>query len=125
MVNGAGFAPKILAVMPVWSVRLDLGIGVRGERWATMDRLLEANLVEQQILAALDAPRPDRLKRITCRTALLGGAKSPESISGRLLDELAAAIPSSTVALLPGLAHLAPQEHPGEIATAVLQCRER
>ena len=40
MVKRAGFAPKALAVMPVWYVRLVLRIAIRGQKWATMDLLL-------------------------------------------------------------------------------------
>jgi hypothetical protein len=88
-----GFAPRAVAIMPVWYVRLGLRIAIRGQKWATMDRLLEANLVEHRLQAGLDAPSPERFSAITSRTVLLGGAKSPDSISGPLLDEIAAAIP--------------------------------
>lgn len=123
MVKSAGFAPGPLAIMPVWYVRLVLRIAIRGHKWATMDRLLEANLVEHRLQAALDAPSPERFSTITPRTVLLGGAKSPDSISGPLLDEIAAAIPSSEVAVLPGIGHLAPQEQPDRVASAVLANR--
>jgi pimeloyl-ACP methyl ester carboxylesterase len=120
MVKRAGFAPRPIASMPLWYVRLVLRLAVRGPKWATMNQLLEANLVEHRVQAALDSPSPDRFATITARTALLGGAKSPETISGRLLHELAEVIPHSTVAVLPGLGHLAPEDQPARIATAVL-----
>ncbi len=91
MVKSAGFAPGAVAIMPVRYVRLVLGIAIRGDKWATMDRLLEANLVEHRLQAALDAPSPERFSSITSRTVLLGGTKSPDSISGPLLDEAGAA----------------------------------
>jgi len=107
----------------VWYLRLVLRIAIRGQKWATMDHLLEANLVEHQLLTALDAPNATRFSTITSRTVLLGGDRSPDSISGRLLDEIAAVIPSSEVAVLAGLGHLAPQEQPDRVASAVLAHR--
>jgi pimeloyl-ACP methyl ester carboxylesterase len=123
MVKSAGFAPAPLAVMPVWYVRLVLSIAIRGQKWATMDQLLEANLTEHRLQAALDAPSADRFATVTARTVLLGGADSPDSISGPLLEEIAAAIPSSEVTLLGGLGHLAPQDHPDRVAAEILAHR--
>lgn len=120
MVKGAGFAPRAVAVMPLWYLRLVLRIAIRGEKWATMDRLLEANLVEHRVQAALDAPSPKRFSAIASRTVLLGGTRSPKSISGPLLDEMADVIRFSEVAILSGLGHLAPQEQPDRIASAIL-----
>jgi len=123
MAKGAGFAPRAVEIMPVWFMRLGLRIAIRGQKWATMDRLLEANLVEHRLQAALDAPSLNRFSTITSRTVLLGGGKSPDSVNGPLLDEIAAAIPSSEVAVLPGLGHLAPQEQPDRVGSAVLAHR--
>jgi pimeloyl-ACP methyl ester carboxylesterase len=120
MVKHAGFAPPALAIMPVWYVRMILRIAIRGPRWDTMDRLLQANLVEHRLQAALDAPNPSRFSAVTSRVTLLGGAKSPASISGPLLHEIAAAIPYSEVELLPGVGHLAPLEQPDRVASAIL-----
>jgi pimeloyl-ACP methyl ester carboxylesterase len=125
MVKSAGFAPGAVAIMPVWYVRLVMRVAIRGQKWATMDRLLEANLVEHRLQAGLDAPSPERFSAITSRTVLLGGAKSPDSISGPLLDEIAAVITSSEVELLPGLGHLAPQDQPDRVASAILAHRAR
>jgi pimeloyl-ACP methyl ester carboxylesterase len=123
MVRSAGFAPAAMTIMPVWCVRLLLQIGIRGHKWATIDGLLDVNLVEHRLQAGLDAPDPQRFAVITAPTTLLGGAKSPDSISGRLLDQIAAAIPSAEVEVLSGLGHLAPQEHPDRIASVVLDHR--
>ena len=120
MVKGAGFAPAGLTIMPVWCVRLVLRIGIRGASWAKMDNLLEANLEEHRLQAALDAPTPERFAAIKARTILLGGARSPDSVSGPLLDEVARVISHSQVAVLPRLGHLAPQDHPEQVASAVL-----
>jgi pimeloyl-ACP methyl ester carboxylesterase len=120
MVKAAGFAPGAVAIMPVWYLRWMLRIAIRGQKWATIDRLLEANLVEHRLQAELDAPSPERFSTIAARTVLLGGAKSPDSISGPLLNEIAAAIPCSEVVVLPGLGHVAPQEQADRVASAVL-----
>jgi hypothetical protein len=50
----------------------------------------------------------------------MGGAKSPAVISRQLATELAEVIPESDIAILPGLGHLAPEEQPGQIASAIL-----
>jgi pimeloyl-ACP methyl ester carboxylesterase len=120
MVKGAGFAPKAVEVMPVWFMRVALRLAIRGQKWATMDQLLEANLVEHRLSVGLDAPSPERFSAIRSRAVLIGGSKSPDSISGPLLYEIAAAIPSSEVVILPGLGHLAPQDQPDRVAAAVL-----
>ena len=123
MVKTAGFAPGPVAVMPVWYLRLVLRIAIRGHKWAAMDRLLEVNLVEHRLQATLDAASAERFSAIKSRTLLLGGAKSPDKISGSLLHEIAAAIPSSEVELLPGAGHLAPQQQPQRVASAILAHR--
>jgi pimeloyl-ACP methyl ester carboxylesterase len=120
MVKHAGFAPRALAVMPLWYVRAVLRLAIRGQRWDAMEPLLGANLVEHRILAALDAPTAERFSTITARTALLGGARSPSFISRQLLTDLSQVIPQSTALLLPRLGHTAPEEQPGEIVTAIL-----
>jgi pimeloyl-ACP methyl ester carboxylesterase len=123
MVKAAGFAPWAVAIMPIWYLRWMLRIAIRGQKWATMDRLLEANLVEHRLQAELDAPSPERFSTVSSRTVLLGGTKSPDSMSGPLLDEIAVAIPCSEVVVLPGLGHLAPQQQADRVASAVLAHR--
>ncbi len=81
MVKNAGVAPGPIGSMPLRSVRLVLHLVMRGSKWSRMDRLLDANLVEHRLQAALDAPSPDRFSTITAHTILLGGAKSPETLS--------------------------------------------
>ena len=119
MVKHGGFAPRALVVMPLWYVRAVLRLAIRSRRWEGMERLLDANLVEHRILAALEAPTAERFSTITARTVLLGGAKSPGFISPQLLADLGQVIPESTALLLPGLGHTAPEEPPCEIATAI------
>jgi pimeloyl-ACP methyl ester carboxylesterase len=120
MVKHNGFAPRPLSVMPLWCVRAMLRLAIRPEQWASMDRLLDANLVEHRIEAALDAPSAARFSTITARTLLMGGTKSPAVISQQLVTELNEVIPNSVVAILPGLDHRAPQHRPSPIAAAIL-----
>ncbi len=120
MVKHNGFAPRPLAVMPLSFVRLMLRLAIRPQQWATMDRLLEANLVEHRIEAALDARGAERFSAITARTLLIGGTKSPGVISQQLVAELAEVIPDAAVAILTGLDHLAPQHQPRQIAAAIV-----
>jgi pimeloyl-ACP methyl ester carboxylesterase len=119
LAKGSGFAPKGVEVMPLWCLRLIMRMHVRGEKWAAIDSLLDANLVEARLQTQLDAPSAERFSEITARAVLLGGASSPDSISGPLLDEIAAAIPLSEVEVLTGLGHLAPQDHPDRVASAI------
>jgi len=123
MVKHNGFAPRPLAVMPLPCVRAVLRLAIRPRQWTSMDRLLEANLVEHHIEANLDAPSAERFSTITARTLLMGGTKSPTVISQQLVTELIEVIPDAAVAILPGLDHLAPQHQPSQIATAILADR--
>lgn len=123
MVKHAGFAPRVLAAMPLRYVRAVLRLAIRGRRWHTMEPLLDANLIEHRISAALDAPTPRRFSAITARTVLMGGAKSPRFISRQLLADLGDVIPDSTVLLLPGLGHTAPEDRAQEIARTILATR--
>jgi pimeloyl-ACP methyl ester carboxylesterase len=116
MVKQAGFAPRPLMLMPLWQVRLMLRIAIREPKWKRMDPLLEANLVEHRLQAALDAPTLGRFATITAHTVLMAGTKSPAAISGPLLNELANNIPNSNVEILSGLGHLAPEDDPFRIA---------
>jgi pimeloyl-ACP methyl ester carboxylesterase len=120
MVKHAGFAPRPLGLMPLWHVRAMLRLAIRPRRWAAIEPLLDANLGEHRILAALDTPNADRFSTITARTVLLGGTRSPDFISRGLLTELAHVIPDATVAVLPGLGHPAPEDRPDKIAAAIL-----
>jgi pimeloyl-ACP methyl ester carboxylesterase len=120
MVKHAGFAPWPLSFMPLWYVRAVLWLAIRSRRWATIEPLLEANLGEHRIQAALDTPSADRFSTITARTILMGGTRSPDFISRGLLTELAQVIPDAIVAILPRLGHPAPEGRTDKIAGAIL-----
>jgi pimeloyl-ACP methyl ester carboxylesterase len=121
MVKHAGFAPKALSAMPLAYVRAVLRLAIRSERWSRMDPLLEANLGEHRIQAALDTSDASRFATITARTVLMGGTRSPEFISRGLLTELAQVIPDANVKVLPGLGHPAPEDNPEKIASVILE----
>jgi pimeloyl-ACP methyl ester carboxylesterase len=123
MTKHSGFAPGPVRGLPLWQVRLVLRCVIRADAWSRMNRLLEANLVEHRLQAALDAPDPSRFSAISAHTVLLGGAKSPAVLSGALLPELAHAIPRSTVTCLKGLGHFAPRDQPARLASAILESR--
>jgi pimeloyl-ACP methyl ester carboxylesterase len=119
MVKYNGFAPAPLRVAPLWFVRAALRIGVRGQRWATVEALLKENLIEHQILASLDAAQADRFSMIHTRTVLLGGSKSPAVLSCSVLAELARTIPDVTVEILPRVGHNAPIDKPSKVGSAI------
>lgn len=60
MVKHAGSAARPIGLMPLWYVRGVLRLAIRGQRWASMSALLEANLVEHRIQANLDSPSAER-----------------------------------------------------------------
>jgi pimeloyl-ACP methyl ester carboxylesterase len=121
MVKNAGFAPRALAAMPLWCVEDVMGLAIRGPRWRSIEGLLEANLTEQRIVAAVDAPDADRFSTLTAPTHLFGGAKSPDALSRRLLRDLAEVIPRADAQILPGLGHPAPENRPSPVANAILE----
>jgi pimeloyl-ACP methyl ester carboxylesterase len=123
MVKQAGFAPRALAALPLWYVKGVLRLAIRGSRWESIDGLLEANLIEQRIVAALDAPDAARFSTVTADTHLFGGANSPDAVSRRLLPELAEVIPRADVQILRGLGHPAPENQPSPLAQAILAGR--
>jgi pimeloyl-ACP methyl ester carboxylesterase len=125
MVKYSGNAPRPIEMMPIWYLRLVLRLAVRGAQWQTMQRLLRANVVEHQVQAALDAPNPSRFSTVRAHAVLLAGSKSPDFVRRQLLEELAAVIPGATVRILPGIGHLAPTDHPSQIAAAILTDHRR
>jgi pimeloyl-ACP methyl ester carboxylesterase len=119
MVKHNGFAPRALAAMPMPLLEMVLRLGLRGEHWNKLDRLLDENLIELTIQRGLDAPNAKRFADINARAVLLGGEKSPSVISDLLLHELASVIPEATARILPGLDHAAPERHPDALAPAI------
>ena len=118
MVKHAGFAPRALAAMPLAGVRLVLRAGIRGREWQRTEALLEANLAEQQ--AQLDAAGIAGYAEIGSQTLLIGGSASPPSVAAQL-EALRRTIPATTVMILDGLGHPAPETHPAQVASCVEQ----
>jgi pimeloyl-ACP methyl ester carboxylesterase len=119
MVKKAGFAPRPLTAMPLPYVKAILRVAMRGDRWSSLAPLLEANLTEHRIVAALDEPTAARFSTVTARTRLFGGETSPSVLSGKLLEQLAEVIPRAGVQILPRLGHLAPEDKPSRVAAAI------
>ena len=118
MVKHAGFAPRVLAAMPLAGVRLVLRAGIGGREWQRTEALLEANLAEQQ--AQLDAAGIAGYAAIESRTLLIGGSGSPPSVVAQL-EALRRTIPATTVTILDGLDHPAPETQPAQVANCVEQ----
>ena len=118
MVKHAGFAPPALAAVPLAGVRLVLRAGIRGREWQRTEALLETNLAEQQ--AQFDAAGIAGYAEIQSQTLLIGGSGSPPSVTAQL-EALRRTIPATTVTILDGLDHPAPQTHPAQVASCLEQ----
>jgi pimeloyl-ACP methyl ester carboxylesterase len=119
MVKQAGFAPRPLALMPLWLVRAVLRFGIPSEEWQQTEKLLTANLLEHQQQARLDRCPLSRYRSIASEVLLCGGDRSPDFISAQAIEALHDVIPRSQVAILKGLGHLAPEHHPLVLAEHV------
>jgi len=120
MVKGAGFAPAVVAKMPLWYVKLVLRLAIPKRRWTPMEALLGANLAEHEEVGRL-AGNLDRFRSIGSRVLLLGGGKSPPAIVRRSLGALHEIIAGSSMEIIDGLAHTAPDEDaPGIVGERVL-----
>jgi pimeloyl-ACP methyl ester carboxylesterase len=109
-VRGSGSAPRPIAMMPTWYLRTVLRIMVRKEQWQRMEPLLGACAAEHEQEARLDDGTADRYRSIEARVLLLGGSKSSASLTTELLPALQQVIRDSTVEILDGLDHFAPDE---------------
>jgi pimeloyl-ACP methyl ester carboxylesterase len=114
MVKGAGFAPGVISLLPLWYVRMVLRIVISSQRWTRMEPLLGANLAEHQEVVRLDGSI-HRYSKISLRVLLLGGGNSPPAITERGLSALHHEITNSTLEILPGMGHTAPDEDAPEI----------
>ncbi len=121
MVKGAGFAPRVLTIMPHWYVRAILRVAFRGASWRATEPLLEPTLVEHRILASLEAPTAERFAAVEAHVGLLSGTRSPAFATTKPISELASVIPHSEVEQLESLGHLAPEEAPEVVAAAILR----
>jgi pimeloyl-ACP methyl ester carboxylesterase len=119
MVKQAGFAPRPLALMPLWLVRAALRFGIPSEEWQQTEKLLGANLAEHEQQALLDGCPLTRYEPIASEVLLCGGDQSPGFISAQAIGALHEVIPRSQVAILKGLGHLAPEHDPLVLAECV------
>jgi pimeloyl-ACP methyl ester carboxylesterase len=110
--------PDPIRRMPLWYVRLVLRAVVRSDRWRHIEPLLQASLAEHKEIVRLQGS-VSRYGAIRVPVLLLGGARSPRSGSGALTP-LHIEIASSSLDVLEGLDHFAPDEKaPGTVAEHV------
>lgn len=113
MVRSAGHAPAPLRLMPLWYSRVMLRLVVRGDRWRRMEPLLDASVIEHQMLASV-SNSPARYAQISAAVHVLVGGKSPAFAGRDLLTALLTTIPGASGEVLDGLGHLAPTDHGAE-----------
>jgi pimeloyl-ACP methyl ester carboxylesterase len=116
LARGAGHAPKIVEGMPLSLVKLLLRVAMRRADRERIMPLLEPALHEHDVLARVES-RPTSYASIRAGTLLLAGANSPRASTAALPD-LAAAIPHSTLKIVPNLKHDGPQKAPAAVAAA-------
>jgi len=114
-VRGIGSLPRPIAMMPMWYLRAVLRLVLRKDRWQRMEPLLETNVAEHEEEARLDDGTVERYRAVRGRVLLLGGSKSPAFLTTELLPALQQVIGESTVEILDGLDHFAPDEKAPEL----------
>ena len=114
MVMGAGFAPTLIAKLPLWCVSVLMRLAIPRIRWREMEPLLPAHAREHEQVVRLDGAA-DRYSSVPSQVLLLGGARSPPAIARRSLDRLHEVIHDSTLELLDGLGHDAPSERAPQV----------
>lgn len=120
-VRGSGHAPAMLARLPEWYTRLVLRMAVAGRRWARIEPLLSANLVEHEQVARFDGAA-ERWRDILATVDVLAGSRSPAG-QREGLRQLVAAMPRATLHIVDGLDHNAPDEKaPAVVAREITRC---
>jgi pimeloyl-ACP methyl ester carboxylesterase len=104
-----------ISAMPLWYLQAILRLVIRGDRWRTMEPLLATNLAEHEQEVRLDDGTASRYASIESKVLLLGGAKSKPLMTTRLFEVLQGAIPDSSVEILAGLDHFAPDQKAPEV----------
>ena len=118
-VQQSGHAPSVVTRLPLWYLSVVMRLVVRGQQWQRFLPLLDANIVEHAQVAACDTD-VDRYAGVGGSVLLLGGSRSPGFAAAALLDRLHNVIPQSTVEIIDGLDHNAPDEKaPDAVATYV------
>lgn len=108
LVGGSGHAPRMLERMPLGYVKLVLRLVIRKPQWRRLEPLLESSLKEHEEVERL-SNAVSSYSVIESPVLLLGGSKSPPG-STRTLQALSAVLPDSSLEILNGLAHTAPDE---------------
>jgi pimeloyl-ACP methyl ester carboxylesterase len=109
-VKGNGGAPALASHLPTWYLKAVLRLALRGERWQQYAELLDTAYYEHVEVTRADAGSLDRFSSVTANALLLGGSRSPAYLSHALLPSLGGMIKRSSVEIIDGLDHFAPDE---------------
>lgn len=120
-VRGSGGAPGPVATLPLWYLRAVLRAVMRKDRWRRVQPLLEASAAEHEEVARSDDGSVERYRSIAANVLLLGGAKSGPNFTVDLFEHLQRVVPHTTVEVLPGLDHFAPDDKAPEIVAERVQ----
>jgi pimeloyl-ACP methyl ester carboxylesterase len=116
MVQHNGFSPRPISMLPAPALNLLLQVGLRGDRWDSIDQLLDPNLIEHMILKSSDDGTAARFASVVASTCLLVGERSPAPFRAAV-DELKCFIPSATAIVVAKAGHTAPQHRPRALAS--------
>ena len=109
------FGPGPMAKVPRWYLRAVLRCVFRKRRWEQRYQpLLATNLAEHEQVAACD-DHVAGYGAITARLLLLGGSRSPAFMTTVPLQRLQQTVPDTTMDIIDGLDHLAPDEKAPEV----------
>jgi pimeloyl-ACP methyl ester carboxylesterase len=119
-VQHSGHAPAVVAKLPSWYLKAIMRFVVRKDKWARMNPLLEANLLEHEQVTVAGG-NVERFGAITADVLLLGGSRSPTFSTEQPFDSLRQIVAHCTVEMLDGLDHLAPDDKaPETVAKRVM-----
>jgi pimeloyl-ACP methyl ester carboxylesterase len=119
-VQHSGHAPAVVAKLPSWYLKGIMRFVVRKDKWARMNPLLEANLLEHRQVT-VEGRNVERFGAITADVLLLGGSRSPTFSTDQPFEALRRIVPRCTVEILDGLDHLAPNDKaPETVAKRVM-----
>lgn len=120
-IQSSGQAPAFTAALPFWYLTLVLAVVLRGAPWRSMNRLLEANAREHELVGAHGELPLTRLSTITAPLLLVGGERSPRWMTHLPFEALTAVVPHAHSTHIPKAGHLAPtDEAPDAIARQCL-----
>ncbi|HEX5264985.1 MAG TPA: alpha/beta hydrolase, partial [Phenylobacterium sp.] len=120
MVQGSGFAPRMIADAPQWLARLLLHGGIRRRDWAEMRPLLRAQLAEMEQVLKLEGAG-DRYRCVGCPTLLMGGNASPAAITRYALETLSRVIPQNETVMFERVGHTGPDRQAPDLVAGRLE----